>query len=218
MANIKELFLLSIERGMTAANDVSNVTDRAKIYAEFAKALAMTGMVRENVGPIDNINPKVQEAKEAIKQSVEKAEADKTEKKNEAKKDSKNKKDAPKTEPPKEEVNENWKEEKAEQFGTINQFAEFFGGDMLLSSIAKVVEGVSGPDDITIDNIDDIAEYLWKEGEIIGMLGECDADTIAQLISDFSQSTFNSFDDINPGNIDGFKVYLEKLQEAAAAN
>lgn len=208
--NMRGLFITCLEKGMTAAKEIDRAADRAMAYAELAKALAMTGMVRENVGPVDNIEPKIAAGKEAIKSAVEKA----------TKETAPEPAPAPEQTPAvPEEVSYDWTEEiqaaKAEQLDVVTQFIEVFGEEFLLKAAKKVDGSVESMDDIRPANVDAISEYLKKEGELIGLLEGCDEDDIKNLVSQFSDGVLKAFEDIGPANIEPFTLYIKTLQAQA---
>jgi hypothetical protein len=215
MANesIKGLFITCLEKGMSAAKEIASPTDKAMAYAELSKALALTGMVRENVIPIDNIEPKITAGKDAIKNAVTKAE------KETVKPETK----TPVKEAPAEEAvgesSYDWTEalqtEKSEQLDIVTQFMETFGEDFLLKAAAKVDSTVVSMDDIRPNNVDAIAAYLLKEGELIAALEGCDENDINNLIAQFSDGVLKSFDEIRPENIEPFGLYVETLKSQA---
>lgn len=84
MANIKEIFLTTINKGLEATSLISDPKDKALAYAQIARALATTGLVRDAVLPKD-VDITIEENKEAIKEEAKKATKKKTSQKQKSK-------------------------------------------------------------------------------------------------------------------------------------
>lgn len=194
MASIKDLFIKSISEGMKAAEMIPDASNKATAFAEIAKALALTGQVRNDKGV---------EAEPAGKDSLkpETSKGGRKKKKEEPVVVEETVKEEPVVEEPtvEEPVVEETTTEDTEVVEELNQEAE--------------QEAAETSDDIyTEEWTDESLEALSDEIGFIGYLKEnYDEDAINECIAAFSEGLFNTLDDINPLNIKGFVSYMQCL-------
>ena len=145
--------------------------EKAKIYAEFAKAMAMTGTVcvmpsdntddiveesiANNVIPIDK-HTKKQDVKQEVKQEPKKEE--KQEVKQEPKKEEKQE---VKVQSSQQLNNIKSDKESSKAFKALDEYLEMFGQKPILQCLEKFSENtLTSMEDITNDNIDAFISYL----------------------------------------------------------
>lgn len=197
MASIKDLFIKSISEGMKAAEMIPDASNKATAYAELAKALALTGQVR---------NDKNAEAEPAGKESL----------KPEATKGRSKKKETPVVEETVEEIVE---ETPAEE--VVEEAVEETVEEATQEEVEEVEELAQEAETEAAEISDEVFTEEWTdeslaalsdEIEFIGYLKEnYEESTINECITAFSEGLFNTLDDINPLNIKGFVAYMQCL-------
>lgn len=223
--SIKNLFNSTITSALKQVDMVTAPKDKAMCLAEIAKAIALTGNVRNYTVPKDNIGDVIEVTDDPIKEVVEKAAKEVSEKKNSKNKESVEKKDVKEkdiSEDSKQEESTNvtddtWTDQTIKdnqaKLDIINTFKDYFGDEQFASSLKKIeIDGkkISSLNDIVPSNVTIVSDYLTKEGQIITFLNDYSEDKRKKLISDFFQGIYDTFEAISPDNIDAFMKFIEK--------
>lgn len=169
--NLTKTFLQTLQKGFDAAKLIELPKERALVYAELAKAIAMTGTIKD----IEEMELK--EETEEVETKTEIKKETKKKKKNSLKNESsKTSKEKTETEDETEEVNEEVNEEtevvdqwtdemselKAEQVERLKEFVEAWGEDYVYEEcLGAWSEGAfTGVDNVRPTNIDGFVSYL----------------------------------------------------------
>lgn len=158
--SINELFSEIVSVGYKTAQSIFDPQEKAKVLAELAKALAMTGLVTAE----DKANdPDMKEVKEVLSGKAEEP-VKKKEKPAKAKTEEPKKEEAP-ADSGEPELTEEWTEEmkelKQEQIEFIQEITEQFGKETVDECVQNFSEGVlKSVSDITPLNIDAFVAYI----------------------------------------------------------
>lgn len=173
MASVSQMFVNMINEGINTAKTITSAKDKALVYAELAKALAMTGLVGEsssaNATPEEvkealqekpKTKQKTKAKEEAVKEEVVKEETIASEEKTEKEKTMKEA--AAESD---DEIVDEWTEEMIEKFSeqleAVQQLQEEYDEDTINECVQAFSEGVlNSIEDITPLNIDGFLAYM----------------------------------------------------------
>ena len=186
-------FEFLINTGVSAVEGIVDPKERATVCAELAKAIAMSGVLRES-----------EVAEETAQQAEEKKEA----KKKASKGKGNAKKDALKTENQKEETATPVEEVKQEESTTPAE------PQIIEEEVPAAPAEVEIVDEWTDEMLTLKAEQLELLNSYVAAWGE---DYVyGDCLGYFSEGAFSGAENVRPSNIDGFVVYLNQLAEQFA--
>ena len=169
MATIKEIFISAVNNAMTSAQLITEHDKKANAYANIAQALAISGLLKENIKTESKESLKVETYKEPLVQ--EDNEPEQQQEVKEEVQESKVEKVAQEEEQvlqeevQEENEGEEWTEELGEKYATeityINEFAERHGEDKTNECIATFFENTEMKlDNITPLNVKGVYAFL----------------------------------------------------------